>query len=200
MKHFQYSIIGGIIGLIAGALFGLVFDSFYTKKSQLETKQTLQVYIFGGVGVLAGITLGIKISDEEEVIKQKQLDEQKRKTAYEEQLRKKQIEYQESLIETKCSFCEEIFKYSNSQFIEKKYCDSCILKIKNDYSQKCQEINKIVSGIEQLKRHSAINARLDRVKEIAENMIQYENVELDFISKKPSAILKSVEDYRFNMK
>src|SRR4051812_33333897 len=134
MRHLQYALIGGIIGIIAGTFFGLVFDSFYTKKSQLIKRQTLQVYIFGGIGTIAGVSLGLKLATDDEEIERKKL------------------EYQKSLIEAKCKFCGYSFQYSTLQFIKKEYCDNCILKIKNDYSVKCKEINKIVSGIEQLKR------------------------------------------------
>jgi uncharacterized membrane-anchored protein YhcB (DUF1043 family) len=200
MKNFQYPIIGGFIGLIAGVFFGLVFDSFYTKKSQLETKQTIQPYIFGAIGAIVGISLGLKVAEEENKAKQKQLEEKRRIAAYKEEVRVNQIKYQNSLVETKCNFCDVNFKYSTLKFTDKKYCDSCISKIKNDYILKCKEINRIVLGIEQLKRHSAINARLDKVKEIAEGMAIYENVELDFISKKPSEFSKSADEYRLNLK
>lgn len=182
MKHFQYSMIGGLIGLIVGAFFGLVFDSFYTKKSELKIKQTLQAYVFGGIGTIAGISLGLKLAAEDKEIKQEKL------------------KYQQSLVEAECHFCRRIFQYSTLKFKKKEYCDNCISTIKNDYILKCKEINRIVSGIDQLKRHSAINSRLDKVKQIAESMESYENIELNFITKKPSAILKSIEEYRIKLK
>jgi len=181
MKHFIYLILGGVIGLFFGVIFGFIFDTMYTKKSELATKQSIQVIIFGGLGTIAGASLGAKIASEEK------------------EKRKKELEYQKSLIETKCNFCNDSFKYSSLEFTNKKYCDSCITKIKRDYVSKCLEINSIVKGIEELKRHSAINKRLDRVAEIAKSLEPYENIDLDFISKKPSEILESTIEYRLKL-
>ena len=181
MKHILYLIFGGVIGLIIGVIFGFLFDTAYTKKSELETKQKIQVVIFGGLGTIVGASLGIKIASEEK------------------EKRKRELNYQKSLIETKCNFCDENFQYSSLQFTSKKYCDSCISKIKQDYISKCLEINSIVKGIEELKRHSAIHKRLDRVAEITKSLEPYENIDLDFISKKPSEILESTIEYRLKL-
>ena len=123
MKHFIYLILGGVIGLFFGVIFGFIFDTMYTKKSELATKQTIQVIIFGGLGTIAGASLGAKIASEEK------------------EKRKKELEYQKSLIETRCNFCNESFQYSTLEFTNKKYCDCCISKIKQDYISKCLEIN-----------------------------------------------------------
>ncbi len=181
MKHILYFIFGGVTGLIIGVIFGFLFDTVYAKKSELETKQKIQVVIFGGLGTIAGASLGIKIASEEK------------------EKRKRELDYKKSLIETKCNFCNENFQYSSLKFTSKKYCDYCISKIKDEYISKCLEINSIVKGIEDLKRNSAINKRLDRAHEIAENLKPYENIDLDFIVKKPSKIIESINEYRMNL-
>lgn len=178
MRHFAYVIIGGLVGLMIGTVFGFVFDSFYTKKSILETKQTIQAVIFGGIGVIGGAAIGFKIADEieDEILKKK--------------------EYAKSLIDTSCEFCHGSFKYSTLEYKTKSYCDRCILTIKYDYIDKCKQINKIVAGIEELKMPHAIKNRLDKTENIAMSLTKYETVNLDFITKKPSQILKSISDYK----
>ncbi len=178
MRHIGYAIIGGLIGLVAGIVFGFVFDSFYTKKSERETKQTMQIVIFGGIGLVGGAVLGFKVANDEEREKQKK------------------AAYLKSLVETACKFCKSSFNYSNFDYATKSYCDECILTIKADYIDKCSQINKIVNGIETLKRINAINIRLDKAESIAMTLNKYESVNLDFIVKKPSLILKSISDYR----
>src|SRR5688572_25728277 len=177
-KHFLYSIYGGILGLVIGAFFGFVFDSFYTKRSQLNTKQTLQAFIFGGIASVIGISIGLKVASEEQNKKQKDL------------------EYQSSLVQANCNFCRLDFQYSTLHFASKKYCDSCVNNIKVDYISKCEQVDNVIDDIGKLKRGSAIIARLDKIKGIAESMQIYEDVDLEFISTKPSEILENINEYR----
>jgi uncharacterized membrane-anchored protein YhcB (DUF1043 family) len=178
MKLISYSVIGALIGLIFGVFIGFGFDSFYTKKSERQTKQTIQVYLFGGIGLLVGILIGSKIAMDEIETKEKQ------------------IAYQKSLVEEICNYCSQKFQYSTLEFSAKAYCDTCINNIRLDYSTKCKEINKLLDGIELLKRQSAISNRLDKAKTIAESLSGYEQINLEFLSIKPSEIIKSIEDYR----
>jgi hypothetical protein len=181
VKYILYSILGGLFGLLVGGIFGLMFDSFYTEKSQLVTKQYIQVILFGCIGTIAGAGIGFKIASEEQGRK------------------KKEIEYKKSLVTKACAYCSQEFQYSTLEFTDQKYCNSCINSIRKDYVAKCKEINRIVDGIDKLKRHSTIHVRLDKVQQIAESMKHYEQTNLDFITKKPSEILRSISEYRSNL-
>ncbi|WP_140485470.1 hypothetical protein [Flavobacterium sp. GSA192] len=182
IKYISYPIIGGVLGCILGGFFGFVFDSFYTKKNDLEQKQKYQAIIFSIMGGVGGVLLGLKVAEEE-------VKNEKEKRIFE-----------ESLKISKCNFCNTNFEYSFLYYDEKKYCDNCISKIKKDYILKCTQINSCVNKIEELKKISAILKRLDKVDLIAMSMMDYEDVDLEFITKKPSEILKSTEDYRNGLK
>jgi uncharacterized membrane-anchored protein YhcB (DUF1043 family) len=182
VKYITNSFLGGLIGLVAGAFLGFAFDSFYTKKSQLATKQTLQVVLFGSIGAVAGAAIGFKIASEDE--------EKKRK----------EIAYQKSLVKFTCSYCEQDFYFSSLESTSQKYCNNCISNLRNTYIEKCKEVNSLLTGVEELKRQSAIHARLDKAQQILENIKHYDAINLEFVTIKPSDLLKTIEEYRSNLR
>ncbi|WP_299764595.1 hypothetical protein [uncultured Dokdonia sp.] len=178
MKNLKYPLTGAIVGLVLGVFFGFIFDSFYTKKSELENKQRIQVILFGSIGVVGGLIIGSKVAAEE----QENIN--------------KEIEYNNSIVTKNCLWCKSIFEYSKLEYSNKNYCNTCIRVISKDYIIKIQEIQKLLIGINELKRNSAILKRLEKMNTIANELMIYENVDLEMISKKPSEILEMVGEYQ----
>ena len=176
MKKLSYCLIGAFIGLLLGMFFGLMLGSEITKKSQREAKAKIQMVIFGAVGTVIGFSFGAKLAQEDAEIK------------------RKEEAYRQSLRESKCLYCNNSFQYSILDVKEKRYCDPCFNRIYYDYTTQCREINKIAEGIELLKRKHAIRNRLTKINAIAEDLLIYEDVDLHFITKKPSEIIKNCNE------
>ncbi len=172
-----YTISGAAIGLIAGVFFGLTFDSFYTKKSEFETKTGIQMAIFGGLGMALGIAGGLTAAHQV----QKEEAEKKR--------------YQLSLISRNCIHCNEQFIFSNLEYVEKEYCDKCILNIKFEYQLALTKYNKAVKGIEDLKMRSAIEKRIILARDAIVPIVKYDKIKLPFIDPKPTDILLRLDTF-----
>ncbi|WP_025743099.1 hypothetical protein [Aquimarina pacifica] len=174
----KYPILGLFFGLLFGVFTGSIFDSFYTKRSEWPEKQKIQIFIFGAIGGITGLIIGSKIEDEEL------------------ERKKKEKEYLISLKKGNCQKCADIFEFSTLEFVHKEYCDFCIKEIGVNYVSKLKEITNLFDGIDKLKRKSAIVKRLDKIESIAKEMAVYDDINLDFITKKSYEILEIRSSYK----
>ena len=184
MRYITYPFFCGLVGTIFGIFIGSIFNIQYTKKSFRETQSAIFGILGGGIGLFGGIALGIKLADEET-----------QKLKKEKEQKEKQIAYEKSLISTECKYCNSTFKFSSIAFTKKDYCDKCTSQIRREYNYAITELENQYSDILKLQRKSAILKRLDKCKFIINNILKYEEINLSFVTVKPSELKKKLDEF-----
>lgn len=65
MRYVRNIIAGILIGGLVGLFFGTIFGWKETKKSNWESRESFQQKLFGSLGALGGAYIGFKIAEED---------------------------------------------------------------------------------------------------------------------------------------
>lgn len=175
MKTLSNILFGAFIGMLLGIFFGFVFDSFYTKKSEKANKAKMQMVLFGAIGLIVGGKIS-SVLEEEKKSNLEKIEQLKKIT-----------------FTINCKYCNLDFQHIMLVEEDVKFCPSCLSKITYEFMIKYNEIDKLMDGINDLKRNSAKINRLQKMRTIVLELFKYEEYDFPIEYKKPSKLVAEIE-------